>query len=65
LPRLESNQLSLGYGPNEIPFLHSAELLLVMPFIFERGLRRHSGDRTIFTPTRLRTVVGVGSTSEI
>jgi hypothetical protein len=28
-------------------------LLLVMPFIFERGLRRHSGDRTIFTPTQL------------
>ena len=30
--------------------------LLVVPFIFERGLRRHSGDRTIFTPTRLGTV---------
>jgi hypothetical protein len=28
-----------------------------MPFIFERGLRRHSGDRTIFTPTRLRTTL--------
>jgi len=34
----------------------TSDKLLVAPFIFERRLRRNSGDRTIFTPTRLETV---------
>ena len=43
-------------GGRALSFDAAGNVVMVVPFIFERRLRRNSGGRTIFTPSKVRAV---------